>query len=299
MKLAVMMLSFAFGLQTMACTMDGKEGFLPENDLNIPVGLKLNYKTITEAEFNEVIDLAEKVYAPIIAAKGGKLKVKRLWDNGTVNASAQRSGSTYVVNMYGGLARHKEATKDAFAMVLCHELGHHLGGIPKTGGSAGGWGGGAVTSWASNEGQSDYFASLKCMRLIYKGDNNKELMKAANVPKAVAEKCAASFGKDSDEAYMCQRSSMAGLALARLLGSLRSGSKMPDFNTPDTKVVSKTYNAHPEAQCRLDTYFAGAICDVSETVDVSNTDANAGVCARTRNYKEGVRPLCWFKPTAE
>lgn len=82
----------------------------------------------------------------------------RLW-----NASAQRMGSTWVVNMYGGLARHNEITIDGFALVLCHEIGHHLGGAPKYGG---------FNTWGTNEGGSDYFATLKCLRRIFQNDDN-------------------------------------------------------------------------------------------------------------------------------
>lgn len=298
MKIAVMMLALTIGLQAMACTIDGKEGFLPENDYNIPAGLKLNYKTLTEQEFNDVITAVETVYAPVVAEKGGKLKIQRNWKDGTVNAYAKRSGSTYVVAMFGGLARHKETTKDGFAMVVCHELGHHIGGAPKSTSIAGGWGGSGSVRWASNEGQSDYFASLKCMRNVFKGDNNKKIMADVQVPAAVQTQCAKNFGKDNDEYYMCERSSMAGLSLARLLSDLRKDSKKPTFDTPDTRVVGATDHSHPQAQCRLDTYFAGAICGVSENDDVSDEDETVGTCARVKSFTTGVRPLCWFKPKA-
>lgn len=291
-----MMLALLFGTYAMACSIDGKEGFLPENDLNIPAGLKLNYKTISEADFNEVIDRVETVYAPVISAKGGKLKIQRNWKDGTVNAYAKRSGSTYVVAMFGGLARHKETTKDGFAMVVCHELGHHIGGAPKKSSGGGGWGGSGALRWASNEGQSDYFASLKCMRQVYKGDNNKEIMANITIPQEVATKCSESFGKDNDEYYMCTRSSLAGLSLARLLGSLRKGSKAPTFGSPDKSIVRSTNHNHPAAQCRLDTYFAGAVCDMSENDDVSDTDETIGTCSRAKSHSEGLRPFCWFKP---
>ena len=72
----------------------------------------------------------------------------------TVNANASQRGRTWIVNMYGGLARRPEITPDGFAMVLCHELGHHMGGFP------------FVSGWAANEGQSDLFATLSCGRIL-------------------------------------------------------------------------------------------------------------------------------------
>jgi hypothetical protein len=59
------------------------------------------------------------------------------------------------------------------------------------------------------------------------------------------------------------------LALARVLAEL-NGEPVPALDTPDQTVVQTTYEGHPHAQCRLDTYHAGA-----EHAD---------------------RPLCWYSP---
>lgn len=267
-----------------ACDQYGLTGFLPENDLNIPVGVK-NANTMTEERFNEIIDLADKHYAPIIKARGGKLKWARKWNDGTVNASAQRFFSTYKVNMYGGLARHEHATEDGFALVVCHELGHHLAGAPKVRGNF-------MMTWASNEGQSDYFATLKCFRRLFETDNNEEIVAKMNVPAIVEKKCQENFTLANDIA-LCKRSAMAGQSLANLLGSLRSSST-PQFESPDTNVVTKTDDKHPAAQCRLDTYFQGAICDKDISEEVSKKDPLAGTCNRSQGYEDGVRPLCWY-----
>ena len=160
-------LSLAFSTQSIACDMNGETGFLPENDLYVGVNDKMA-SDMTEARFNEIIDEVDAVYAPIVKQRGGNLKWARKWDDGTVNASAQRFFTTYQVNMFGGLARHELVTDDAFALVVCHELGHHLGGAPKVGG--------LMMRWASNEGQSDYFASLKCFRKVYESDNNEAII---------------------------------------------------------------------------------------------------------------------------
>ena len=88
--------------------------FLPENDLHlqdIPEGAGL-----TEQEFNDVIDLAEEFYAPLLKESYGvTAKFNRLWSTNTVNANASQRGRTWIVNMYGGLARRPEITPDGFA----------------------------------------------------------------------------------------------------------------------------------------------------------------------------------------
>lgn len=268
---------------TMACDPDGKSGFMPENEMYIGVHNK-NASTMTEERFNSIIDRVDAHYAPIVEELGGKLVWARKWEDGTVNASAQRLWKTYKVNMYGGLARHQLVTDDGFAMVVCHELGHHLAGAPKIGGLMG--------RWASNEGQSDYFAGLKCFRKVFQSDNNQEIIAKMNVPAQVEAACSQSFTTDSEIA-LCIRTAMAGKSLSNLLGSSSSATS---FNTPDKSVVTKTNNKHPAAQCRLDTYFQGALCDRRISDELDNKDPLPGTCNRSQNYTYGIRPLCWYAP---
>lgn len=261
--------------------------FAPENNLYISADDK-NAGTMTEERFNKIIDRVEAIYKPIVKTKGGNLVVQRNWTDGTVNAYASRSGSTWNVAMFGGLARHKFVTDDGFMMVVCHELGHHIGGAPKKGG----WG----SAWASNEGQSDYFATLKCMRAILETDDNETYVANMTVDASASQKCEAQY-KSSNEIALCKRLAMGGKSLAMLLGDLGGNSNV-NFNTPDTKVVKTTDHNHPQAQCRLDTYFQGALCDKSLSEDVDDRDATKGVCIQ-RDTKIGTRPLCWYKPSAQ
>lgn len=296
MKVTAMVMSLTIAGSALACSQNGKDGFLPENNLYIPEGAK-SISTITEAEFNEAIDDVETIYAPIIANMGAKLNIQRKWTDGTVNAYASQSGKTWNVAMFGGLARHATITKDAMSLVVCHEIGHHIGGAPKKGGSGGGgwWGGGSVTSWASNEGQSDYFATLKCLRKTWINDNNEAIAKALNAPKMVTDKCMQTYRNKTDAA-LCVRTSMAGKSVSDLFSALGN---LPEtkFDTPDAAVVSRTDDNHPKSQCRLDTYYQGSLCDISMNEDVSNTDEVKGTCHSALGHNLGTRPLCWFKPS--
>ena len=300
MKTAAMLIGLSLSGLSLACSNDGKDGFLPENDMNIPVGYKSVNGGISEEEFNTAIDEVQNVYESIVASAGAKLMIERKWTDGTVNAYASQSGKTWKVAMFGGLARHETITKDGMNLVVCHELGHHLGGAPKVGGSSsgGGWWGGntsGTTQWASNEGQSDYFATLKCLRKVYLNDDNAKIVAAMEVPKALTDACSKQNKGDKEETAMCIRMGMAGQSVANLFSVL---SKLPvsKFDSPDKGVVTKTNDAHPKAQCRLDTYFQGALCDINMNEDVSNSDEMKGTCNTASGHKIGVRPLCWFKP---
>ena len=275
--------------------------FIPENNLYIPADFESLAGGLDQKTFDGVINKVGAFYTPIVAKQGGTLKINHLWTDGTVNANATRSGKSWVVNMYGGLARHGRVTADGFTLVLCHELGHHLGGFPKIGGSLGG------SAWAANEGQADYFSTMKCARRVWENDDNEAVVNSLIIPQVVKNKCSTQL-KSQKEILLCERSSMAGLTLGLLLWDLSNGSNTnptstgsakspePKFETPSTAVVSATDNAHPKAQCRVDTYFNGSYCGVSYTQDFGQTDPITGACAVERGDKDAVRPLCWYKP---
>jgi hypothetical protein len=275
-------LALSLAGSSLACTQDGTQGIVEENSLNIRVGE--GNRSITEADFNAAIDKVSAVYAPIVKEKGGNLKVERKWTDGTVNAYAQRQGSTYMVSMFGGLARHQTITVDGFTLVVCHEIGHHIGGAPVKSGS-----------WASNEGQADYWGSMKCLRRTWEKDNNEEIVAGMEVPELVAKSCTAQF-TNANEIAICERAAMAGLSLANLFKVLSNLPKAPDFSTPDPKIVTATNHNHPASQCRLDTYYQGGLCNAPLDNDVSNSDANQGVCSQKNGDQMGLRPLCWYKP---
>jgi hypothetical protein len=243
---------------------------------------------MTKEMFLAAIGRVSSTYEKIVAEKGGKLIMNNRWDDATVNASAQQSGKNWTVNMYGGLARHPLVTEDGFMMVVCHELGHHIGGAPRKLGMG--------SAWASNEGQADYFAGLKCMRRVLENDDNVAVVSKMDIDAEAVTKCESIY-KSEKEIAICERISMAGKSLAMLLGDLGGNSNVK-FTTPDTKKVTKTNDNHPEAQCRLDTYFQGTLCDKAISDDVDGKDALKGVCLKKDGYELGMRPLCWYKPTS-
>ena len=267
------------------------EACLPENNLYISADVKFT-KSVVEQEFHDAIDEIEKIYGPILKNEHqAELVVERKWDDGTVNAYAFRKGSKWHVAMFGGLARHPETTKDGFSAVICHEVGHHIGGAPKKKS----W----MSSWASNEGQADYFATSKCLKLLFETQEQKTL-DLYNQAKKDSEELSAKAKCDEIhsnllEAAICYRGALAGKSLARLLGSLRGNADV-SFDTPDTSVVTKTDDNHPAAQCRMDTYLQGALCDKDSHERPSQTDAAVSFCMRADGYDKGVRPLCWYKP---
>jgi hypothetical protein len=254
--------------------------FFPENNLWIPEDAK-SVSSMDEATFKKILEKFKTVYGPIVTAKGGTFTLDGDWSDGTVNARTTRYGDEWVVQISGGLGRYPNMTLDAFSMIICHELGHQFGGAPLY-----------DQDWASNEGQADYYGSLKCLRKIFADEDNKAIVATLSVPALVTEKCSTQYSKP-EEITLCKRISMTALANAKVLADV-TNTPVPDFSTPDTNVVTVTQQSHPDTQCRLDTMFQGALCPVDHNVETSNTDPFVGTC------KEGLgsRPLCWFNPTS-
>ncbi|MBX3039122.1 MAG: hypothetical protein KF789_00270 [Bdellovibrionaceae bacterium] len=255
---------------------------------------------ITEEQFNEIVDNVVKHWEPIAAAKGVKLVAHKLWNDSTVNAVAYQSGKTWNIEMYGGLARRPEVTPDGFALVVCHELGHHFGGYVFYGDN----------NWASTEGQSDYWATNVCAKVVWGNEfrQNESFRRIRNVPPSVQQACGNAFPSNTNQQGWCVRAAAGGHSLASLLAAL-GREKQPQFETPDTTVVTRTNTQHPRAQCRLDTYFAGSLCNKPFDLNVipgkghakgqNSKDAEAEsmkyTCFAVEGMKEAARPTCWFK----
>lgn len=273
--------SFIFAALSFSALADNCE-FLPKNNLKIPITIK--NQGISEEEYHTVINKVLTVYGPTAARSGNSIQVNRLWESERVNAGTLKEDNNWVINLYGGFARHRETTADGYALVICHEIGHHIGGAPKK----------VSPSWSSNEGQADYFATLKCLRNVFEKDDNIEIVKDKNPPEIIKEECSKSFTSE-EEVALCIRSSLAGIAISKVSADVRQ--EVPtDITITDPNVVTETFEDHPLPQCRLDTYFSGAICEVSSRRLLSRIKPEKGTCHIKNGHERGRRPLCWFLP---
>ena len=102
------------------------ESIFPPNDLHLYDSLN-SQMGIDESTFNQVIAAGADSYKAEATQRSEKLVIRARWTEKTVNANVSRSdkyNGVVTINMYGGLARRQEITPAAFAIVLCHELGH-------------------------------------------------------------------------------------------------------------------------------------------------------------------------------
>lgn len=279
-------------------------GVLPPNKLHLrpPLGAS----NIDERLFNQILDNAQTVYGPIVGALGGNLIIDRDWSDTEVNAYASRNGTDWHVQMLGGLARRPEITPDGFALVVGHEIGHHVGGFAFYPGD-----------WAAAEGQADYFSTQVFARKMWALDAAENATYRGKVPASVVDRCDRYWG-DKPNRDLCYRIAAAGKSLADLLTQAGSG-RTVDFDKPDTSHVTATNPSHPAAQCRLDTYVQGALCNVvfDDTVIpglnsplgraslYAELEAAQYSCLPVSHFlgvpgaSDAYRPRCWFKPRLE
>lgn len=276
MKVLILFVLSLLSISAYTCDIEGY--FFPQHALKIPEGVKGN---LDQAEFEQAIKKVVDIYQPIFKANKLVLKSFANWRSDQVNARADRRGRTRRIILYGGLGRHPMMNEDSLMLVTCHEIGHHLGGAPK------------ASSWASGEGQADYFTSLKCLRRIFAAYPKD--FDTASVPEIMVKECRKTFA-DEFEAKNCMRTKKASLNIMTLFSTINANDSAPAADQRDLNVVRRTFHRHPKVQCRYDTLAAGAICPVDHNIDLSSRDETVGACHQKNGDAFGLRPRCWFAP---
>ncbi len=235
-------------------------------------------KALTEPQFTEALEVVRSVYTPLAAARGRTLVIEGLWEHEGSAVILDGQG-VFLIRIAGGMARLPEMTQDALALAVCHEVGHLMGGAPRQRYP--------LTSWVAAEGQADYFATLKCARRVFADPRSAAFTRSAWVDPVVRRACSNA---------LCERSAMAGASLVEVLGRLKSRTAVPRFDTPDFSEAAVTLDAYPSLQCRLDTFFQGALCARGVEENVSGGDPAAGACTAGQGHAVGRRPRCWYAP---
>lgn len=272
---------------------------LPENKLHLEDHILFS-GNITESDFYNRTESAIELWRPVARAYGVTLRAETDWRGSTVNAYAEQRGTQWIISMFGGLARRPEITPDGFSLVVCHELGHHFAGYYFFGSGA--------SRKMGVEGSSDYFASQVCAPLLWQNDLAINRSFRATADAATRRECNTAWNNEEQQ-DLCYRITAAGKSLSHLFWSLGGAGSIPSPGTPNPAQVTSTVTMHPEAQCRMDTYFQGALCNKTADHRIipgfeqpqlnsinSEVEANRNSCATADGYRRGIRPRCWFKP---
>lgn len=289
---------FAFATCTYANKSERKicEGFLPKSSepQPIPAGMGFDRDGITKEEFDSRNSLAKKIYSPIIEKYGSVFKLESDWDSPIVNASAYKSGTDeWAITMLGGMARVKGMTADSYTVVLCHELGHLVGGFPM-------YPDPQVTALfrSASEENSDYYAGFDCFYRMFKDDKTGNEKAEKSVSEKIKNLCEKAHS-DKTRQQICMRSTWAGERLWKAV----LGSKGDDLEVgkKDPTVVTKTIHGYPSFQCRINTTTAASLCskqyfgEKNFPLNLKEMDLlSCNAIDSDNDYLEGMRPNCWF-----
>ncbi len=283
---SLLCITTSFNLNAHDCNL--LDNVTPANGLNETVSYGDFYNTSkTPAKFEQFTNRIVSLYADTIKELGGNLKTEFLWDSPDLNAYAEKEKSNWRIVFHGALYRDKRVTDDGFIMTVCHELGHLLGGAPFKLGRE-----------TSAEGQADYWASTVCAKRYFTEFPEDIVMSNG----FVRDQCTQKYEGDVPSQKICYRTIMAGHSLASFVGMKTEG-KTPRFETPDKHVLDVTDQLHPLAQCRLDTFLAGSLCDLEDSSTafhekiLGNKLTTDFKCSETVDGQLTLiekRPKCWF-----
>lgn len=207
----------------------------------LPPETQMPVSDVTEQDYIQIIQrFMGFATADIYAQYRKPLLIPNEWESPFFAGYAKLDEKYAQISLWGGLVRAPGSTHGALVAILCHELGHLLGGEPRQRI--------AGADWASLEGQSDFFAAKTCMPRFFKAYPQFSL----NISEEVVKKC----GDD----LICQKTLQAGLEMMNLLQRYSFKEYTPvDLQTlaPATEELITSY---PSEQCRLDTYVHGARC---------------------------------------
>lgn len=261
------------------------------------LGFPSLYAQKDEVQFRRVIKKVIDAHQSLAMANGVSLTDQSDWGSNILNATFRVKENEWQLLGFGGLYRLDGLTDDAYALVLCHELGHITGGFPyKT-----------QFSSSTSEKQSDYFATLYCLRKVFENDleQNAMIYKTANSHVKMA--CLDAH-ENRLNAYVCVRSAEAAMNLTQVF-SERFQLGHVDITTPSEYITeADLFEDSPvsDLQCRLDTFFQGALCPIqhelwsyypAESVNPNSIEVEKRFLSLTCSESSpvGARPKCWFR----
>lgn len=224
--------------------------------------LKLKVEDDLDLIYSNIRSKFISIYAPIIKAERRvdlKLSLNEDFSNMAAGVSLYKEAAQ--IEMGVDVHRTAAMTPDAYVAMLCHEMGHLLGGKPYSKNTLK-----PTAEWVSNtpsssEGQSDYF-SASCLQhyfLVNKENNVAD----TSVTERIKNLCAAKY-KNTTEENSCLRSIKSGFELMIYIASIyeqfgpKSNMPRPNMNLTEADGVS-AFRLYPSLQCRFDTYLAGVL----------------------------------------
>ncbi|MGZ3807697.1 MAG: hypothetical protein ACXVCE_06390 [Bacteriovorax sp.] len=232
---------------------------------------------------NKLIDL----YGGTVQSRGATLDVVFNFDSAQEGAFSKKieSENKWQITVNGGMIRLPQMNGAAMGLILCHEVGHFLGGQPYVQGKKISP---IMTSSApkqmSVEGQADFFATADCGKKLFQAANIT-MDSASSVPASLAQPCVDA----GTNLLTCMALLEASKRVADIYGDIINRAIHIDYGAvsytqKDPSEVNRTLyyvGEYPGLQCRMDTMVAGLSCHLNPY----------GECTQGE-----LRPRCWYLP---
>lgn len=255
------------------------------------------FAALTEKESLDLLERFHNEFAPIVASHGAQLFTELDYTATSPGAMATRSANhkKWFIKIWGGFPKYPSTTGDSYTLILCHEMGHHIGGYPFYAHD--------LAEWAAAEGQADYWATQACAKRLWR--NETEVNAAyANVKDSGCE----SIFSNIQEVNLCKRLYRATEVYAEMESKTYDDGRA-SIKKRDTSEVKELQVSHPKSQCRIDSTLMGVWCTknfdfsiipgrgnpLGQNTISAEKEARANSCFATDGFEFGNRPRCWFK----
>lgn len=246
-----------------------------------------SFAAVKESDFLEISSHIKNIYKEKAKEKSATILFTLKKGQDLPNAyAAKRNKITWEITVIESLLKLEKQSPSSLAMILCHEMGHFLGGGPFV---IGRQLTPAVRSRApkemSCEGQADFFAGAECfkeltLRIPNILNNQEYFLPAAGVSQN-CEKTTSHI----NEIEICKKRIHASYQTILVYQELLLKLKMPERfsarvdNEPSENTLNQV-GEYPTLDCRFETLVKGTLC----------SGTSGGECIDT----EWQRPDCWL-----
>lgn len=227
--------------------------------------------TVTEKSFNTIPHLINAQHINDFKKLKIEVKVNLFWEKPWFTAWAEKHSDTkFSINFWGAVTRIPGMNDNGLALFACHEIGHIIGGSPRTTNKH--------FLWSSAEGQSDYFATSLCLKKYFTNLANLGKLGEPRISRQLYTRCATKYPQSKDM-LICTNIMSAIEAMTIVFNYIEPDKEKINFSKKSPAVKTTNSNSYPETQCRVETLLAGNFCSI-------------------KNYpckeKDNARPQCWF-----
>jgi hypothetical protein len=201
---------------------------------------------VIPAYLGEVLRAAKLAYADDLESKGLELQVTYDIDNLELEISTTKVFNKLDIQVSRGLAELSAIDRDGFALLVCHELGHHFGEKP------------FIVKDFSVEGSADFYATNVCLKRIFPF---LKVDPEISFSKQVSKKC------DSIETVVnsplnCERTLRASQQVFGVFSMMTSHPKSNAAAFTNGTIIengTEFVRDYPSLECRLVTWRNGVL----------------------------------------